>query len=474
MADSTTDVAATAAGGPGTVPPRLVKLAAVLMLGALMMQLDTTMTNIATNTLLRDFHTNLATLQWVSTGYLLAMAAVIPMTSWALARFGGRAVWMSTVALFVAGSVLCSVAWSAQSLIAFRIVQGLGGGMILPLVMAILGREAGPLMGRVMAFIAVPAVLGPVLGPVLGGVLVDNLSWRWIFYINVPICLLALTLAWRVVPADRVPGTPRLDVIGLVLLSPAFGALIYGLTEAGRHGGLGHGTVLIPLGIGLALLAAYTGHSLRHAAPLLDIRPLRVRSFGAASAIMLAFGFVMVGSVALLQLYYQQVRHDSPMRTGLLIVPSGLGMALSFALAGKLLDRGVLARTVALVGVLCAGVGTAVFTQLDSHSDNVVLAAGQFVGSFGTGAVLMTLMTVALTGVTPHLIPAAGTGIRIVQQLGFSLGSAVMFIVLQNQAGAHPGHLALAYAHTYWWVLAAVAVAAPAVALLPGRPTNHD
>lgn len=173
-------------------------------LGAIMIQMDATMTNIAFNTWLKEFDTTLVTIQWVATGYLLAMAAVMAPSGWALERFGARTTWLACLSMFILGSVLCGMAWSVESLIVFRVIQGLGGGMIMPLGMAILAQEAGPSrLGRVMSVMGIPTALGPVLGPVVGGWIVSDADWRWIFYINVPICLVAIVLAWRVMPTRR-------------------------------------------------------------------------------------------------------------------------------------------------------------------------------------------------------------------------------------------------------------------------------
>src|SRR5262249_52696634 len=177
----------------GRLPRELVRLALTVMLGGVMVGLDATMTNVAINTLARDFDTSLATIQWISTGYLLALAMVIPLSAWSAERFGARATWIASITLFTVGSLLCGVAWSAGSLIAFRVLQGLGGGMIVPLIQTILARAAGPAqLPRVIAVIGVPAMLAPVLGPALGGLLVSHASWRLIFFINIPICAAAL------------------------------------------------------------------------------------------------------------------------------------------------------------------------------------------------------------------------------------------------------------------------------------------
>jgi EmrB/QacA subfamily drug resistance transporter len=173
-----------------------------VIVGAIMSILDTTIVNVALQTLREDLGASLATIQWVSTGYLLALAAVIPLTGWAAERLGPRRVWMTVVAGFVVTSALCGLAWSPGVLIGFRVLQGLAGGMIMPVGMITLAQAAGPqAMGRTMSVVGVPMLLAPVLGPVLGGLLVDNLSWRWIFYVNVPIGLIGLALAAKLLPA---------------------------------------------------------------------------------------------------------------------------------------------------------------------------------------------------------------------------------------------------------------------------------
>ena len=203
--------------------PRSVLLcAAVVVCGAVMTILDSTIVNVAIERLADAFDSRLSTIQWVSTAYLLAIAAVIPLAGWAVDRFGTKRVFMAAVAAFAGGSLLCGLAWSAGSLIAFRVLQGLGGGLVMPVGMTILAHAAGPeRMGRVMALVGAPMLLAPALGPVLGGALVDGASWRLIFFINLPIAALALTLAARVLPSGATTARRRFDVLGLALLSPA-------------------------------------------------------------------------------------------------------------------------------------------------------------------------------------------------------------------------------------------------------------
>src|SRR6201991_4680011 len=243
---------------------RLLMIASVVVLGAIMSILDTTVVNVAINTLARDFETDLPTIQWIVTGYTLALATVIPISGWAADRFGTKRLYMLSIGLFVAGSALSGLAWSAGSLIGFRVLQGLGGGMLMPCGMTILMRAAGPQrVGRVMAIIGVPMLLGPILGPILGGWLVDDISWRWIFYINVPIGIVALIASRRILPRDVPQAEHKLDVLGLALLSPGLALLIYGLAETATQGGLGATRVLLPMLAGAALIAGFVMHALR-------------------------------------------------------------------------------------------------------------------------------------------------------------------------------------------------------------------
>src|ERR671925_1631613 len=176
----------------------ILVLCGVVVVVTIMAILDVTIVNVAIPTLGREPGTSIATIQWVMTGYLLAFAAVIPLAGWTSGRFGPKRVWLASLLAFMAGSVLAGSAWSIEALIGFRVLQGLGGGLLMPVGQTILAQAAGPQrMGRVMSVVGVPMLLGPILGPVIGGLIVDQWSWRWIFFVNLPVGLAALLLAWR-------------------------------------------------------------------------------------------------------------------------------------------------------------------------------------------------------------------------------------------------------------------------------------
>src|SRR5436190_14943274 len=181
------------------IDARVWRISLVVIVGSIMSILDTTIVNLALETLGRDLHATVSEIQWVVTGYMLALAAVIPVTGWAARRFGAKRVYVVSLVLFTAGSVLCGLANSTTELVVFRVIQGVGGGMLLPIGQLMMADAAGPQrMGRVMSIVAVPAMLAPILGPALGGVIVDNASWRWIFFVNLPIGVIAVLAALRV------------------------------------------------------------------------------------------------------------------------------------------------------------------------------------------------------------------------------------------------------------------------------------
>ena len=330
-------------------------LAVVVVAGAIMSILDTTIVNVAIETLSVDLKSPIGSVQWVVTGYMLALAAVIPVTGWAARRLGTRRLYLISLVLFTLGSLLCGFAWSTNSLIAFRILQGLGGGMLMPTGMIILARAAGPhRMGRILSIVGVPMVLAPVFGPVTGGLLVEHFGWRWIFFINIPVGIVTVALAWKLLPIGRAEAAGKLDVPGLVLLATGLPALTYGLAKAGSGAGFGSVQALGPIAAGIVLTGVFVFHSLRSENPLLNVRLYANRAFAAASATTFFLGASLFGAMILLPLYFQVVRGDSVVRTGLLLVPQSLGAALAMPLAGKLADR-YGGGPIALAGVIVLG-----------------------------------------------------------------------------------------------------------------------
>jgi EmrB/QacA subfamily drug resistance transporter len=442
--------------------PAFLRLALVMMTGVLAVVFDTTIVSVALRSLAADLHAPIETIQWVTTGYLLALGIAVPLTGWLVDRFGGKRVWLAAVAVFLLGSLAASLAQSAGGLIAARIVQGFGGGLMLPVMQTVLVRAAGGRnLGRVTATITLPALLGPVFGPLLGGLIVEHLSWRWIFWVNIPLCVAALVLAWWLMPADAGDRGHRLDAVGLALLSPSIAALLYGLSRVGAVGGLADASVLVPLVAGLVLLVAFVVHALRDRAPLLDLRLFRVSSFSTSTALMFLSGFVLYGALLLIPLYFQDVRGHDPLWTGLLLAPQGIGVLLSRGLAGSLTDR-IGPRWVVTTGLVLAAAGTLPFALAGVGTSEWVLAAALVVRGFGLGAVTLPVFATAYEGLDRARIPDASVITRASQQVGGSFGSAVLALILVDQVSGVAG-----YRTTFWWTIAFTAVAVVLALRLP-------
>ena len=476
--------------------PVIRRLAIVVILGSIMSLLDTTIVNVAIETLSRDFHSPLATIQWVTTGYLLALAIVIPLSGWLIERFGTKEMWMTSLALFTLGSVLCALAWSSESLIAFRVLQGLGGGMIMPIGQTILARAAGPQrMGRIMSVIGIPTLVAPILGPVIGGLIVDNLTWRWIFLVNVPIGVFALVLSQRYLSYGERQDAGRLDLRGALLLSPGLAALVYGLSEAGGGSGFTSTKVLVSVGIGVVLIGAFVLHTTRVDRPLLDMHLFGDRSFAMANLTTFVFGGSLYAAMFLLPLYYQVVRGESALTAGLLMAPQGIGAMLTMPLGGRLTDR-VGPRRIVPIGMTVFLVGTVAYTQIGPDSSYAFLAVALFVRGLGMGWTMMPTMSAAYANLTRALVPRATTTINIVMRVGGSFGTALVAVVLQRQIadrlplspdilssgisgnGRLPApaasRLADAFAYSFWVVVAVTAVGLVGSLLLPKRTPPVD
>ncbi len=429
------------------------RISIVVILGAIMSILDTTIVNVALATLGRDLHAGISEIQWVVTGYMLSLAAVIPVSGWAAERFGAKQVYLVSLALFTAASALCGLANSPTELILFRVLQGIGGGMILPVGQLMMAQAAGPeRMGRVMSIVAVPAMLAPILGPTLGGLIVDNVSWRWIFYVNVPIGAVAVFAAWRTLPRVAPKRTHPLDVRGLILMSTGLPILTYGLAEIGSTGSFTSPKVVISIALGLALIAAFAVHALRARYPLLDLRLYRRPTFSSASLAMFCLGAALFGGMILLPLYWQTIRHESVLDTGLLTAPQGLGMALIMPLAGKLTDR-YGGGPLALFGVTFTALATIPFGLVGAHTSVTWLSVAMFLRGIGIGFAFMPAMAAAFASLDRSELPQATPQLNVLQRVGGSIGTAVLAVILQRAlVGTHTlSDAAAAYGTAFWW-----------------------
>ena len=310
-AADTAQAAAAGAAQPTTsvLTREILAPAIVVVLGSIMTILDATIVNVALPVLGADLHTSIPVIQWVPTIYLLAFASVIPLTGWLAGRFGTKPVWLASLGLFMAGSLLAGLSPSVGALIVFRAVQGLGGGMIMPLGQAILAQVAGlKRMGRAMSIVGVPMLLAPIFGPLIGGALIGAASWRWIFFVNLPVGLIAVALAVRLLPTTTPRPGQRLDVLGAVLLCGGLALFLYGMAQTSQHAAVTALVALGPMAAGLVLVGLFARHALRVPSPLIDVRLFRRRGFATGAAVNFVLGTALFGAALLLPLYFEIVR----------------------------------------------------------------------------------------------------------------------------------------------------------------------
>ena len=415
------------------IDPQLMRIAAVVILGTFMTILDTTIVNVAINDLATEFNSTLPTIQWVSTGYMLALATVIPLTGYFADRFGTKRLYLISITLFVLGSLLSGAAWSAESLIAFRVLQGLGGGMIMPAGMTILTHEAGPQrMGRVMGLVGVPMLLGPILGPILGGYFVDQVSWRWIFYVNLPVGIVALYLAQRFLHKDEPKPGHRLDWKGVLLLSPGLAIFVYGLAEIASEGGFGSAKTVGPVIVGLAMVVGFVFHAARRKDALIDVNLFKKWPVAPAAGTTALFVTAFFGTMFLIPLYLQIVHGLSAFDSGLMIAPQGIGAMIMMPISGRLTDKTGPGRIV-LVGIGFVAFAMLGLTQVDQDTSLWILGGLLFVNGLGMGSTMMPAMSAAMRTLARDEVAKTTSGLNVIQRVGGADGAAVLAVVLTHQ-----------------------------------------
>ncbi len=474
------------AGLPDKIDAAVLKVAGVVVLGAIMSILDITVVNVALPTFEKVFSgpgevVSYAHVAWTVTAYTLALATVIPMSGWAGDRFGTKRLYMLALVLFTAGSALCATANSINMLIAFRALQGLGGGMLMPVGMTIMTRAAGPhRMGRLMAILGVPMLLGPILGPILGGWLIQVASWHWVFLINVPIGVIALVYSSLALPKDSPEPSESFDFLGMLLLSPGLALFLFGVSSIPSEGTVSAPKVWVSMLIGIALMLAFVQHSFRPEHPLLDLRLFKDRNLTISIITMFLFAAAFFGGLLLVPTYFQQIRHESALSAGVLVAPQGIGAMLTMPIAGALTDKIPIGRIVP-VGLVIILVGMFGLTQVTSDTSYGLLIAELVVMGLGMGATMMPLFTAALRTLTPHQVARGSTLLNITQQIASSVGVAVMSVLLTNhlKGVTSTADAGGAFAKTYWVAWALVLLTLVPALMLPRRrqsaaPSDED
>jgi EmrB/QacA subfamily drug resistance transporter len=427
---------ARAGNHPATLDSRLMVITMVCVLLPVMVALDTTVVNVAQRTFIHDFSSTQAVVAWTVTGYTLALAAVIPLTGWAANRLGTKRLVLGSVLLFSLGSSLCALASNIPLLVAFRVLQGLGGGMLVPLQLIILDRAAGPeRLGRVLTISMVPVLLAPICGPILGGWLIDSFGWQWIFLINIPIGLLTLVLAGFVLPRDVPLRTESLDVVGILLLSPGLVLFLYGVSLLPERGTIADPYVWVSATIGLILVDAFVIRALRRGdRALIHLRLLKNREVAAANAFRFLFAIPFFGSCLLFPAYFQQVLGGTAFQSGLFLLPQTLGAAGVMPIVGRVMEkRGP--RGVVLLGTTLTVMGMSMFVYGISrhHVDLSVLLVGLAIFGVGTGCMMTPVSWAAVHTLDSTEVAYGSTLFNVNHTTAASVGTALISVILSNR-----------------------------------------
>jgi len=446
------------------VDRRVWIIAAACSCGPLMSGLDSTMVNVSLDTLSSAFQVPLGTIQWVTSGYLLALALSLPLSGWLVDRVGARRIFLGCFASFILFSVLSGFATSIHLLIFCRLLQGIAGGLLAPMMQTMMARHAGRHMARVIGVAAMPVMVGQMFGPSLGGVILGLFGWRWIFFVNVPVGILAICFAWFALPRDEVTTARRLDLVGFAMISPGLALLLQGLVS------WAHGESTAPLSLiaSAALLAGFTWHALRRpVTALIDLRLFGGSTFRAAAATQFLSNAMNFGGQLLLPLWFLQVRHASPSATGLMLFPLGLGIFCGLPIMGRLSER-FGARAISGTGAALSFAGTLPFVFASNHTPYAPLAVALFVRGFGGGSITIPSAAAAYASIPRESLGHATTSINICQRFGGPAGSAGLAIFLQFALTR-----ALTQTQAYHWTFIALAAIAAAGLLaashLPGR-----
>src|SRR5579863_9862585 len=413
--DNSNDGSTPGGGGePDRLGPGIWKIIAVTVAGAFMTQLSTTMVNVSLSSLGAELHAGISAMQWVTSGYLLALALMLPLNGWLVERIGAKALYLWCFAAFTLSSALCGAVWSANALIAFRILQGMSGGLLAPMTQMMIARAAGKHMARVIGYAAVPVMLGPLLGPVIAGAILQHASWRWLLLVNLPVGALAIVLAIFFLPNDREETKQRdLDLVGFALLSPGLALFLYGSDHMGERIGQ------ITVALSVVLLAMFFKVAIRKGdRALIDLRLFKGKTFFDSTVTTFISNGISFAGQILIPIFLISACGRSPSATGWLLAPLGVGMICSYPWMGTLTQRfGI--RKLSAGGAFLALAGTLPLVWLAGHELNVaVLACALFLRGVGLSGVGIPSISAAYASVKKRDLPMATTALNIVQRLG--------------------------------------------------------
>ncbi|MBU6146118.1 MAG: DHA2 family efflux MFS transporter permease subunit [Paenibacillaceae bacterium] len=453
------------------VPPnRLFGPLFTVIIGVFMVVLDSTAMNVAISALIDAFSSDIPTVQWTITAYMLAQATVIPLAGWLSDRFGAKRMFMMSLVLFVLASVLCALSTTVVWLICTRIIQGLGGGMLTPISMAMIYRLSPPeKVGQIMGIVGLPILIAPAVGPIVAGYFVDECSWHWIFLLNIPVGILAFVLAWRILPTLPQKATEPLDRFGIMLAPLAFAALVFGISEGGIDW-----TSVATIGgiaIGICALIAFIWVELRvKTPPLLELRVFRSPQFSRAVCTQWFMQFVMFGVIFLIPYFMQRAMGSTALEAGLWTLPQALAAAVCMPIGGRLYDK-IGVRPLIVLGLSAVCIGVVALTRITPTDDVTAFLFPRIMFGIGMGLSFISINTYLMQSCPHHLVSRVTSLTGAMQQVFSSLSIAVVstmitHITANNTAlGLLPQSAFVNAFHATYWLIFWVAAAGIALGL---------
>ncbi|REK71401.1 DHA2 family efflux MFS transporter permease subunit [Paenibacillus paeoniae] len=452
-----------------------------IIVGMIMVILDSTVVNNAIPKLVTYFDTDLKTIQWTVTGYTLALSAVIPLAGWMTDKFGSKPIFMTTIALFTLGSILCGIAQTPEQLIIYRIIQGLGGGMVGPIGMAMVFKLAPPeRRGSIMGVLGIPLLLAPAFGPVLSGWLVDSVSWHWIFFINLPIGIIAFILGYKYLPKSDRHAAPHLDIMGMCLAPIAFSMLAYGVSEGGTS--WSSASTITGLTVGGLALILFIFVELRQKQPLLELKVFKSSDFTRSIILTWVVQLALFGAMLIVPLYLQGVMHYSALEAGLILMPYALCAALGMPISGRLFDK-IGARPLAFGGLTVVSVALYMLSGISVDTPLRVIILCLCMMGLGMGFSMMPLNTHVLNAAPRRLVSRVTPLTTAAQQVVVSFAVAGLTGYLTSQIALHAASagadanplsaVVAGYGDTFF-LSACLVTAAVALTLLLRKPKQQE
>lgn len=412
----------------------------VALIGAFMSILDSSIVNVAVPTIMNVFNAGPNSVQWVSTIYTLALGVVIPLSGWLGDRLGYKRLYMLSMAGFVAGSMLCTLAWDLNSLIVARVIQAAGGGMIMPTTMAMIYRMVPrDKIGSGMGILGIALLVAPAIGPTLGGYLVEYVEWRWIFTINLPIGVVGIVLAWFVLPEFQSKHPGKLDIGGAVTSAAALFCLLLALSKGSDWGWGDEKTVLLFF-VSAVSFALFIYLELTSENPLLDLRAFKYRSFTLANLTLVVTTVGMFSGLFFLPLFLQSIRGMGAMETGLLMMPGALVSGALMPVTGRLFDK-IGPRPLVITGLLLLAFVTFLFRNLNLATAATTVMVWTMFRGITMPFAMIPAQTAAMVDIPTELIGRASALTNIVSRVSSSFGIAVLTSMLTSRQAVHSARL---------------------------------